>query len=108
MARFDGKTILITGASSGIGLETARYLAGKGARIVAVADVYDALTRDRVYKTAISVEEAERTILQSAGTHFDPVVVEAFRHAKVKFRAIARRTQTKNKPEGEQAVLASG
>jgi len=37
MARFDGKTILITGASSGIGLETARYLAGKGARIVAVA-----------------------------------------------------------------------
>ena len=37
MMRFDGKTVLVTGASSGIGLEVSRLLAGEGARIVAVA-----------------------------------------------------------------------
>lgn len=48
------------------------------ARIVAVADVYDALTSKRVYKDARSHEDACTMICESAGSHFDPAVVEAF------------------------------
>ncbi|MCA9134003.1 MAG: response regulator, partial [Planctomycetales bacterium] len=42
------------------------------ARIVALADVYDALTTKRVYKDAFSHETARRIILESSGSHFDP------------------------------------
>ncbi len=48
------------------------------ARIVAVGDVYDALTSKRPYKNAFTHEESRETILQGRGTHFDPVVVDAF------------------------------
>jgi putative two-component system response regulator len=47
-------------------------------RLVAVADVFDALTHERPYKRAWSVDEAVEEIRQLAGTHFDPQVVEAF------------------------------
>jgi response regulator RpfG family c-di-GMP phosphodiesterase len=57
-------------------------LSGEGinlpARIVAVADVYDALTSERVYKKAMSHEDAVDIIKQESGKHFDPAVVEAF------------------------------
>ncbi|MEL7484658.1 MAG: HD domain-containing phosphohydrolase, partial [Planctomycetota bacterium] len=48
------------------------------ARIVAVADVYDALTSERVYKPAMSHGRAIEIIRESSGTHFDPDVVAAF------------------------------
>lgn len=48
------------------------------ARVLAVADVYDALTSSRSYRKAWSHEKAVETIKRDAGTHFDPVVVEAF------------------------------
>lgn len=48
------------------------------ARIVAVADVFDALTHDRPYKKAMKVEEAQGVIRRGSGHHFDPLVVEAF------------------------------
>jgi len=48
------------------------------ARIVALADVYDALTSKRYYKSAISHELAKNIILQDSGVHFDPDVVKAF------------------------------
>ena len=48
------------------------------ARIAAVADVFDALTSPRIYKPAWRFEDAITYILERAGTHFDPVVVEAF------------------------------
>jgi putative two-component system response regulator len=48
------------------------------ARIVALSDVYDALTTDRVYKAAFSEEESERIIAEKVGTHFDPKLVEIF------------------------------
>jgi HD-GYP domain-containing protein (c-di-GMP phosphodiesterase class II) len=48
------------------------------ARVVAVADVYDALTSVRPYKPAYSHEQSRRFIVSQAGTHFDPDVVEAF------------------------------
>ncbi|MEY2609958.1 MAG: hypothetical protein RLZZ128_607, partial [Actinomycetota bacterium] len=47
-------------------------------RICAVADVFDALTSERVYKRAWSVEDAVRYIERAAGTQFDPAVVAAF------------------------------
>jgi putative nucleotidyltransferase with HDIG domain len=51
------------------------------ARVVKVADVYDALTSDRPYRKAMSPFEAKAIIVNGAGTEFDPVVVGAFEHA---------------------------
>lgn len=48
------------------------------ARIISVADAYDALTSDRPYRKATSPFEAKEIIMKSAGTQFDPVVVQAF------------------------------
>lgn len=48
------------------------------ARIIAVADVYDALTSDRPYRKAMSPFEAKDVIIKGTGTDFDPQVVEAF------------------------------
>jgi putative two-component system response regulator len=47
-------------------------------RLMAIADVYDALVSDRPYKKALSHEEAVRIILDGKGTHFDPVLVDVF------------------------------
>jgi putative two-component system response regulator len=47
-------------------------------RIAAICDVFDALTFDRVYKKAYSVDKAVEIILQGKGTHFDPKLVELF------------------------------
>lgn len=47
-------------------------------RIVALVDVFDALTHARVYKSAWSIEEAKEYIINEKGKHFDPKVVEAF------------------------------
>jgi hypothetical protein len=48
------------------------------ARILSVADVFDALTSKRVYKNAVSVSEAAKELCAGAGTQFDPAVVNAF------------------------------
>ena len=50
----------------------------QSARIAAVADVFDALTSERPYKKAWTVEEAARHMQENAGRHFDPEVVEQF------------------------------
>jgi putative two-component system response regulator len=59
-----------------------RKLAGEAipleGRIVAVADVYDALTSDRPYRAALSEEDARAQILRERGNAFDPRVVDAF------------------------------
>ncbi len=49
-----------------------------GARIVALADVYDALTTRRVYKAAFAHDVARAIILEGKGTHFDPLIVDVF------------------------------
>jgi len=48
------------------------------ARVLAVADAYDTLTSDRPYRRAVTPFEARQIIVSSAGTNFDPAVVEAF------------------------------
>lgn len=50
------------------------------ARIMAVADVFDALVAERVYKKPFTYEKAMAIITEGSGKHFDPVVVEAFCH----------------------------
>ena len=60
------------------------------ARIVAVADVYDALTSKRVYKEAMPHEQAAAIIREDAGSHFDPDVVAAFCAQEEHFRQLAR------------------
>lgn len=49
-----------------------------GARIFAVADVFDAITSDRPYHDAVTIVEAAEMIHRDAGSHFDPKVVAAF------------------------------
>ena len=58
------------------------------ARIMAVADVFDALVAKRVYKPAMPFEKAFSIIKESSGEHFDPVIVEAFLNAEDKIRAV--------------------
>lgn len=60
-------------------------------RITALADVYDALTTKRVYKPAMSHEEARRLIVEGSGKHFDPRVVEAFLALEEDFRLVHQR-----------------
>ena len=60
------------------------------ARLMALADVYDALRSQRVYKPAYPHERAAAEILEGRGGHFDPDVVDAFRALDEEFMTIAR------------------
>jgi putative two-component system response regulator len=57
-------------------------------RIVAIADVFDALTSDRPYKNAWSFQDATDLIRRESGHHFDPVIVEAFLKVESEVRQI--------------------
>ena len=61
------------------------------ARIMAVADVFDALVAERIYKKPFTYEKAMEIITEGAGKHFDPVVVKAF--AKISKRLYEERTR---------------
>ncbi len=61
------------------------------ARLMALADVYDALISKRVYKPAMSHADAVTIILKGRGAHFDPAVVDAFLSVEGEFRVIAGR-----------------
>ncbi len=63
------------------------------ARIVAVADVYDALTSKRPYKRAMSHQESKMIILSGSGTQFDPEVVAAFLRNEEAFEAVSLEQQ---------------
>ena len=61
------------------------------ARLMAVADVYDALISERVYKRAMPHDRAVAIIFQGRGAHFDPDMVDAFIEIQSEFQAIAQR-----------------
>jgi putative two-component system response regulator len=61
------------------------------ARLMAVADVYDALISRRVYKEGMPHDKAVQIIAASKGSHFDPDIVDAFMELKDEFQTIARR-----------------
>ncbi len=58
-------------------------------RLMAIADVYDALTSDRPYKAAFPHDEAVRIILDGKGTHFDPLLIDLFSGTSDEFGNIA-------------------
>ena len=61
------------------------------ARLMAIADVYDALISRRVYKERLSHEQAAQIIVEGRGSHFDPDMVDAFIEIQDEFREIAQR-----------------
>ena len=61
------------------------------ARLMAVADVYDALISERVYKAAMPHDRAVGVVFQGRGAHFDPDMVDAFIEIQSEFQAIAQR-----------------
>lgn len=65
------------------------------ARITAIADVYDALTSDRPYKKAWTHVMAYEEIVNCSGSHFEPVLVEAFKKCGEQFKHIAEKTSNK-------------
>ncbi|WP_082040458.1 HD domain-containing phosphohydrolase [Vibrio hyugaensis] len=62
-------------------------------RLMALADVYDALISKRVYKPAFSHDKAKSIILEGNGKHFDPQVVDAFLAVEAQFQRIAHQYQ---------------
>lgn len=58
-------------------------------RLMALADVYDALISERIYKAVIPHEQAREIILARSGTHFDPEVVATFLRCEKEFQRIA-------------------
>lgn len=89
----------------GMGIEIALYhherwdgtgypdgLAGRNiplsARIMALADFYDALRSDRCYRKGLAHEDVKRMILEGEGTHFDPVLVRSFLDLEEQFRHV--------------------
>jgi len=69
------------------------------ARIVALADVYDALTSDRSYKHALPHEEAVEIIKSERGSHFDPDIVDVFIENQEVFKRINRFIAFQENPE---------
>jgi putative two-component system response regulator len=63
------------------------------ARILAIADVYDALTSKRVYKEAFSHEQARKIIVEECEDHFDPDVLNAFLSLELQFIDVRKRFQ---------------
>jgi putative nucleotidyltransferase with HDIG domain len=69
-------------------------LAGEGihlyARIMTVADSFDAMTSARPYRAALGVDEAARRLRADAGTQFDPAAIKAFNQSETEFRAMVK------------------
>lgn len=63
------------------------------ARMMALADVYDALISRRVYKESLDFEVSEKIIIDGSGKHFDPILVGVFIEIKKKFKDIALKIQ---------------
>jgi putative two-component system response regulator len=76
-------------------------------RIVALADVYDALTTKRVYKSAYTHESARSTILEGDGTQFDPAIVEAFLAQESHFITVRQLLTEGDPPAVEEPVPAA-
>ncbi|MEY2683284.1 MAG: hypothetical protein RJA09_428 [Pseudomonadota bacterium] len=76
-----------------------------GARLMAVADVYDALISDRVYKAGMPHDQALDIMRAGRGSHFDPDILDAFLGIHLDFKAIA--DQFHDHPPTLDALVAS-
>jgi response regulator RpfG family c-di-GMP phosphodiesterase len=75
------------------------------ARIMAVADVFDALVSERCYKKAFSFDDAMDIIQKDAGSHFDPKVAEAFLSAELEVRQVAEHFTVYRVTKGQTETL---
>jgi response regulator RpfG family c-di-GMP phosphodiesterase len=103
-AKIEGKSFLALGKEIAYnhhekwdGSGYPRGISGEGiplsARIIALADVYDALTTRRFYKEAFSHKRSRQMIVDLKGTHFDPEVVDVFWALEDEFNRIRRENQ---------------
>lgn len=60
------------------------------ARIMAIADVFDALTAERPYKEAMSVDKAFHLMKQESGKHFDPMILQVFLESRKEFEQLMK------------------
>lgn len=74
-------------------------------RIVAIADVFDALTSERPYKKAWSVEEAAAMIEKDAGVHFDPALVPVFLEILPRI-VVCKETYAEDSPTGIAMLMS--
>ncbi len=75
-------------------------------RIVAIGDVFDALTSDRVYRPAMSVESAVDLMREGSGAHFDPELLDLFMGAMPRVLEIRRHLPDDADPAADQIALA--
>jgi response regulator RpfG family c-di-GMP phosphodiesterase len=76
------------------------------ARIVALADVYDALTTKRFYKEAYTHEKSRQIIFSLNGSHFDPQVVDAFAVLESEFKRIHEQKLKEEMGDADQPIRA--
>ena len=77
------------------------------ARLMALADVYDALISRRVYKSGMPHEQAVKIILEGRGSHFDPDMVDAFAEIAGSFHEIATRFADTDEDMSHKADMLS-
>ena len=78
------------------------------ARIIALADVYDALTTKRFYKEAYSHNKSKKMIIELKGTHFDPEIVDAFLAVQDTFNRVRQEKLEQEAVLTQQPVQALG
>ena len=78
------------------------------ARIIALADVYDALTTKRFYKEAFSHDKAKNMIIMLKSKHFDPLIVDAFLAVQEKFNRVREEKLRLEANMARQPVQATG
>ncbi|MDR1849370.1 MAG: response regulator [Zoogloeaceae bacterium] len=69
------------------------------ARLMAIADVYDALIETRCYRKAMTTDEAKDIILKGRGSHFDPLLVDLFEENESRFQEIAQQYHSEAEEE---------
>ena len=70
-------------------------------RLMAIADVYDALVSDRPYRAAMTHEEAVEIIINGKGTHFDPALIEIFLGVSDDYKKLSTQFRTQYEHKGE-------
>lgn len=77
------------------------------ARIMAIADVFDAVSEKRCYREALPLEQCFEIIMKGSGTDFDPVLVEVFLESKEKVVQVHEEASKNGKREGKSSVVKS-